>query len=150
MEQIYATGKAKTVGVSNYTIKHLKEMKNHVDIWPAVNQVEMSVVLQQPELVDYCKANGIVVEAYTPLAEGLFFDNPVLKELAKKYKKSVPQIMLRWCIDYGVVPLTKSVHASRIKENLDIFDFALDASDMKKLKKLDKNFRTNWDPTNVT
>lgn len=149
LEQIYATGKAKTIGVSNYTIKHLKEMKNHVDIWPAVNQVEMSVVLQQPELVDYCRANDIVVEAYTPLAEGLFFDNPILKELAKKYKKSVPQIMLRWCIDYGVVPLTKSVHENRIKENLDIFDFALDASDMKKLKKLDKNFRTNWDPTNV-
>lgn len=150
MEQIFATGKTKAIGVSNYTIKHLKEMKGHVDIWPAVNQVEMSVALQQPELVDYCKANNIVVEAYTPLAEGLFFDNPVLKELAKKYKKSVPQIMLRWCIDYGVVPLTKSVHEKRIKENIDIFDFELGADDMKKLKKLDKNFRTNWDPTNVT
>ncbi len=142
------SGRAKAIGVSNYTIKHLEEMK-HYEIQPAVNQVEMSVFLQQTELVEYCQANGIVVEAYSPLAEGYHFDNPTLKEIAKKHGKSVPQIMLRWIIDRGVVALTKSTHKDRIFENADIFDFELDKDDMAKIKKLDQNFRTNWNPTNV-
>jgi diketogulonate reductase-like aldo/keto reductase len=149
LERIHAAGKAKAIGVSNYTVKHLKEMKQQFKITPAANQVELSVVLQQPELVDYCKAEGIVVEAYTPLVEGLFFKDPTLMEIAKKHGKSVPQIMLRWCIDYGTVPLTKSTHEDRIKANIDIFDFKLDADDMKKIKGLDQNYRNNWDPTNV-
>ena len=149
LEGYYAAGRAKAIGVSNYTIKHLEEMKQQFKVSPAVNQVELSVVLQQPELVEYCKANNIVVEAYTPLAEGHFFDNPILGEIAKKHSKSVPQLMLRWCIDYGVVALTKSVHEQRIKDNIDIFNFKLDSGDMQKLKSLDKNYRTNWDPTNI-
>jgi len=147
--QIYEKGGAKAIGVSNYTIKHLEEMKKQFNIQPAANQVEMSVMLQQPELVDYCKAEGIVVEAYTPLAEGLFFKDPTLMQIAKKHNKSVPQIMLRWCIDYGVVALTKSVRPDRIKDNFNIFDFKLDEQDMKKLKALDQSYRTNWDPTNI-
>jgi methylglyoxal/glyoxal reductase len=149
MEDIYKSGRSKAIGVSNYTVRHLKELLSDCQVRPAVNQVELSVVLQQPELVDYCKAEGIIVEAYTPLAEGHFFDDPTLKQIAKKHNKSVPQIMLRWCIDYGVVALTKSVHQDRIKDNIDIFDFKLDQEDMANLKKLDQNHRTNWDPTNV-
>jgi diketogulonate reductase-like aldo/keto reductase len=150
LEQIYAEGKAKAIGVSNYTVKHLKEMKALYDITPAVNQIEMSVFLQQHELVDYCKEQGIIVEAYTPLAEGLFFDNPTLIEIAKKHNKTVPQIMLRWGIDYGVVVLSKSSHRDRMTNNLAIFDFELDASDREKLQRLDRGYRTNWNPTNVT
>ncbi len=149
LEEIHAAGQAKAIGVSNYTVRHLEELLKDCKVRPAVNQVELSVVLQQPELVDYCKQNNIIVQAYTPLAEGHFFDDPTLKEIAKKHGKSVAQIMLRWCIDYGVVALTKSVHKDRIKENIDIFDFKLDAEDMKQITKLDKNHRTNWDPTNV-
>lgn len=149
LEEIHSSGQAKAIGVSNYTVRHLEELLKDCKIKPAVNQVELSVVLQQPELVEYCKAQGIVVEAYTPLAEGDFFDDPVLKQGAKKHSKSVPQIMLRWCIDSGVVALTKSTHEDRIKQNIEIFDFKLDAEDMKKLKALDQNHRTNWNPTNV-
>jgi methylglyoxal/glyoxal reductase len=149
MEDIYKSGRSKAIGVSNYTVRHLKELLSDCQVRPAVNQVELSVVLQQPELVDYCKAEGIIVEAYTPLAEGHFFDDPTLKQIAKKHDKSVPQIMLRWCIDYGVVALTKSIHEDRIKDNIDIFDFKLDQEDMANLKKLDQNHRTNWDPTDV-
>ena len=149
MEEIYASGRAKAIGVSNYTVRHLEELLKDCKVKPAANQVELSVVLQQPELVDYCKKNDIIVQAYTPLAEGHFFDDETLQEIAKKHGKSVPQIMLRWCIDYGVVALTKSTHENRIKENIDIFDFKLDDEDMAKLKGLDQNHRTNWDPTNV-
>lgn len=149
MQEIYESGRAKAIGVSNYTVRHLEELLKDCRIKPAVNQVELSVVLQQPELVDYCKANDIIVQAYTPLAEGHFFNDPTLAEVAKKHGKTVPQIMLRWCIDYGVVALTKSVNEQRIKENIDIFDFKLDAEDMAKLKTLDQDYRTNWDPTDV-
>jgi methylglyoxal/glyoxal reductase len=149
MEEINKSGRAKAIGVSNYTVRHLKELLAECNVRPAVNQVELSVVLQQPELVDYCKAEGIIVEAYTPLAEGHFFDDPTLKQIAKKHNKSVPQIMLRWCIDYGVVALTKSIHEDRIKDNINIFDFKLDEQDLAKLKKLDQDHRTNWDPTDV-
>jgi diketogulonate reductase-like aldo/keto reductase len=149
MEEIYASGRAKAIGVSNYTVRHLKELLSEGSVKPAANQVELSVVLQQPELVDYCKQNDIIVQAYTPLAEGHFFKDETLAEIAKKHGKSVPQIMLRWCIDYGVVALTKSTHEDRIKDNINIFDFKLDEQDMAKLKALDQNYRTNWDPTDV-
>ena len=149
MEDIYKSGRSKAIGVSNYTVRHLKELLADCKVRPAVNQVELSVVLQQPELVDYCKAEGIIVQAYTPLAEGHFFNDPTLVEVAKKHNKSVPQVMLRWCIDSGVVALTKSTHKDRIAENFNIFDFKLNADDMAKLKGLDQNYRTNWNPTNV-
>jgi methylglyoxal/glyoxal reductase len=148
LQQLYQDGRAKNIGVSNYTVKHLEEMKRF-GVVPVVNQVELSVALQQPELVAYCKAHDIVVEAYTPLAEGLFFDDPILKAIAKKHSKTVPQVMLRWCIDYGTVVLTKSVHQDRIKEGLDILGFQLDDDDMLQIKKLDNGVRTCWNPTNI-
>lgn len=149
LEELHADGKAKAIGVSNYMVSHLEELLKTCKVKPAANQIELSVGLQMPEVIQFCKDNGIVVEAYTPLAEGDFFDNPTLKEIADKYSKSVPQIMLRWCVDYGTVPLVKSVHQVRIRDNLDIFDLKLDEGDMAKIKALDENYRTSWDPTNV-
>lgn len=149
MEEIFKSGRAKAVGVSNYTIKHLEELLREGEIKPAVNQVELHVFLQQPELLKYCKDHDIVVEAYSPLAHSYGIDNPVLEKLAKKHDKTNAQIMLRWCIEIGTIPLPKSTHGERIKENIDIFDFALDREDMAAITKLDRNFRTCWDPTNV-
>jgi diketogulonate reductase-like aldo/keto reductase len=149
LEKLYEEGTAKAIGVSNYTIEHLEELLQTCTVKPAVNQIELSVGLQQPALVEYCKDNGIIVQAYSPLAEGNLFDDPILKELAAKHGKTVPQIMLRWCIDYGVVCLTKSANKERIEQNIDIFDFELDKGDMAKLKTLDRGLRTNWDPTDV-
>ncbi|HET9721938.1 MAG TPA: aldo/keto reductase [Candidatus Saccharimonadales bacterium] len=149
MEEIYQSGKAKSIGVSNYTVKHLEELVRECRVKPAVNQVELHVFLQQPELVDYCKKHEIVVEAYSPLAHGHRIDDPVLTKIAKKHGKTNAQIMLRWCIDYGVVTLPKSVHKDRIEENIDIFNFKLDEQDMKQISDLEDDFRTAWDPTNV-
>lgn len=149
MEEIFKSDRAKAIGVSNYTIRHLKELLKEGQVKPAVNQVELHVLLQQPELVEYCKENDIVVEAYSPLAHGCGIDDPVLQKIAKKHGKSAAQIMLRWCIEIGVVPLPKSTHRERIKENINIFDFTLDKEDMELIAKLDRNFRTCWDPTNV-
>lgn len=149
LEDIHAEGKAKSIGVSNYTVRHLKQLLENCKIKPAVNQVELHVFLQQPELVEYCKENDILIEAYSPLAHGKGLDDPVLSEIAKKYGKTSAQIMIRWCLDIGTVPLPKSKHPDRIKQNIDIFDFELDTKDMEKIKGLDKNLRTCWDPTNV-
>lgn len=149
MEEAHKTGKAKAIGVSNYTVRHLEELLQQAEIKPAVNQVELHVYLQQPELLQYCKKHGIVVEAYSPLAHGYGMDNAVLAEIGKKYKKSPAQIMIRWCIEKDLVVLPKTTHQERLKENMDVFDFSLDENDMRKLTKLDKNFRTCWDPTHT-
>jgi diketogulonate reductase-like aldo/keto reductase len=150
MEEIFNAGKAKTIGVSNYTVAHLEELLRESKIKPAVNQVELHVYLQQPELLEYCRKNNIVIEAYSPLAHGRRMEDLVLAGLAKKHGKSIAQIMIRWCIEVGTVPLPKSAHKERIEENLEVFDFSLDKQDMAKLAKLDEDFRTCWDPTHVT
>lgn len=149
MELEYKNGRAKAVGVSNYTIRHLEELLKECDVKPMVNQVELHVFLQQPELLEYCKQNDIVVEAYSPLAHGYGMDDPVLKKLAEKHSKTPAQIMLRWCVEKGLVVLPKSVHADRIQQNFELFDFSLDGSDMQELAGLEKDYRTCWDPTHV-
>ncbi|MBI2009332.1 aldo/keto reductase [Candidatus Saccharibacteria bacterium] len=149
LEEIHKSGRAKAIGVSNYMVSHLEELLKECTVKPAVNQVELHVFLQMTELVDYCKKKGIIVEAYSPLAHGHGMDDPVLQKIAKKHGKTTAQIMLRWCLEIGTVPLPKSTHKDRIKENIDIFDFKLDIGDMAELKKLDRGFRTCWDPTNV-
>ena len=149
MEAIAKSGRAKAIGVSNYMIPHLEELLRECAIRPAVNQIELHVYLQQPELVAYCQDNGIVVEAYSPLAHHSMLDNPVLAAIGKKHGKTPAQVMIRWCIDRGTVPLPKSVHDDRIKENSDVLDFSLDESDMKLIAGLEQDYRTCWDPTHV-
>ena len=150
LEEIKAAGGAKTIGVSNYTIKHLQEMEKYANEMPAINQVELHVFLQQPELIDYCREHNIAIEAYSPLAHAKAgADEPVLKELADKYGKTYAQIMLRWCIDRELIILPKSVTPSRIQENIDIFDFQLDDEDLAKLAGLNQDLRTCWDPTHI-
>lgn len=149
MEETYKSGRAKAIGVSNYTVRHLEELLSECTIKPTVNQVELHVFLQQPELLEFCKKHDIAVEAYSPLAHGHGLNNPVLQEIASNYNKSTAQIMLRWCIEQGLIVLPKSTHQNRIAENISLFDFSLDETDMTKLKGLNKNFRTCWDPTHV-
>lgn len=149
LEAIKAASGARNIGVSNYTIRHLEEMKTYAHELPAVNQVELHVFLQQPELVNYCRQHNIVIEAYSPLAHGRGMDDPVLAGIAKKHGTSPAQVMLRWCIEMGFIVLPKSVTPERIQANIDIFGFSLDTEDLAQLKMLDKDLRTCWDPTYV-
>lgn len=149
IEKIHEKGEAKSIGVSNYTIRHLKEMKKYASIQPTFNQVELHVFLQQPELLEYCHDNNIQVEAYSPLAHARDMDDPVIVEIAKKHHKTYAQIMLRWCIEKDLIVLPKSVTPERIKQNIDIFDFKLDKDDMAKLVLCDKDMRTCWSPVHV-
>lgn len=149
LERLQKDGKVRSIGVSNYTIRHLQEMKSYTNIVPAVNQVELHVFLQQPELRKYCNDNGIAVEAYSPLAHAKDMSEPAIVEIAKKHGKSYAQIMLRWCIENRLIVIPKSVTPNRVQENIDIFDFTLDSEDLNKLAALDKNLRTCWNPTLV-
>lgn len=149
LEELHAAGKAKAIGVSNYTIRHLEELLKDCKVKPAVNQVELHVFLQQPELVAFCQQHDILIEAYSPLAHGQGIDDPVLAKIAQKHGKSAGQIMLRWCVEQGAIPLPKSVHQERIEQNIAIFDFAFDAEDKAELLTLNREMRTCWDPTHV-
>ncbi len=149
LEKIHADGKAKSIGVSNYTIKHLEEMKEYAKVMPAVNQVELHVFLQQPELIAYCREHNIVVEAYSPLAHAREMSEPVIADIATKHGKTYAQIMLRWCVQQGLVVLPKSVNVERVQQNIDIFDFELSDADMTKLAGLNRALRTCWDPTHI-
>jgi diketogulonate reductase-like aldo/keto reductase len=149
LEEIQAAGQAKSIGVSNYTIRHLEEMKDYAKVMPAVNQVEIHVFLQQPELVKYCQKNNILVEAYSPLAHGKPMDNETIATIAKKHGKSYAQIMLRWCVEQDLVVLPKSVTPNRIQENIDIFDFQLDDADIKAITGQNQDLRTAWSPVHI-
>ena len=149
LEEIQAEGGAKSIGVSNYTINHLEQMNEYAKVMPAVNQVELHVFLQQPELLDYCREHNIVVEAYSPLAHAQANDSEVIQAIADKHSKSYAQIMLRWCLQQNLVILPKSKTPSRIAENIDVFDFELDASDLAQLAEQDRDLRTCWSPVHV-
>lgn len=149
LEAIQAGGGARSIGVSNYMVKHLKSMESYAKIKPAVNQVELHVFLQQPELLNYCAAQAIKVEAYSPLAHAKNMADATVVGLATKYHKSYAQIMLRWCVQRGLIVLPKSVTPSRIQENRAIFDFELTGEDMRALAGCDQNLRTCWSPVHV-
>lgn len=144
-----AAGKAKSIGVSNYTIRHLQELRQQSDVLPAVNQVELSPFCYQKALIDHCHAQKIVVQAYSPLTQGQKLSHPAIVAVAKRLGKTPAQILLRWAVQHDLVVLPKSVTPARIAENAAIFDFEIGADDMQKLDALDENFRTCWDPTNT-
>jgi len=149
MEEIYKSGKAKVIGVSNYTINHLEEMKKYAKIPPAVNQVEFHPFLYQEELLNYCKQNNIVLQAHSPLAENRGNENEAVKSIAKKYDKSPTQIFIRWSLQHGCVPIPKSTHKERIEENINVFDFEISSEDIEMLDGLNINLRVRADPTNL-
>lgn len=149
LEKIHKAGGTRSIGVSNYTIRHLEGMRTYAKEMPVVNQVELHVFLQQPELVKYCKEHDITIEAYSPLAHARAMDNQVISAISKKHNKTYAQIMLRWLVQQEFVVLPKSVTPSRIQENIAIFDFSLDEEDMSQLAKQDKDLRTCWSPVHV-
>lgn len=149
MEEIYKLGKAKAIGVSNYTINHLEEMKDYALIMPMVNQVEFHPFLYQEKLMNYCKLHNIVLEAYSPLAKGKRMEDRNLVSIAEKHKKTVAEVMIRWSLEHGNIVIPKSTHKERIIENINVFDFELDQEDMKLIDSLDENMRVAPDPTNL-
>lgn len=149
METLLKNGKCRAVGVSNFMISHLNELLENTDLVPAINQVEVHPFLYQKELLDYCRGQGIQVEAYSPLARSERLNNSILVSVARKNRKSSAQVMIRWGLQHGLVVIPKSTREDRIRENSQVFDFDLAPEDMRVLDGLNENLRTNWDPTGV-
>lgn len=149
LEKLLAEGKCRAIGVSNFLEHHLDELLGKARVVPAVNQVEQHPFLYQPALLRYCADKGIAVEAYSPLTKGLRLGDPRVVELARKYGKSPAQVLIRWCLEHGLVVIPKSVHAERIRENASVFDFSLSPEDLRRLDGLNEDLYTGWDPTDV-
>jgi diketogulonate reductase-like aldo/keto reductase len=149
MEKIYESGRARSIGVSNFTIKHLKELMKSCNVVPAVNQVEFHPFLFQKELMDFCHKNNIALEAYSPLVHGKKMFVPTITEIAQSHLKTDAQVMLRWNVQHGNIVIPKSKTPSRIQENFNIFDFKLTDEEMATIDGLNENLRTCWDPTDM-
>ena len=139
LERAYKAGKLRAIGVSNFYPDHLIDLASNVEIAPMVNQVETHVFNQQREARKYMDEFGTRIMAWAPLAEGRngLFTNPVLAQIGEKHGKTVAQVALRWLLQSGVIIIPKSTHKERMAENLNIFDFELDAEDMQAIASLD-------------
>ena len=124
MTELYKDGKIRAIGVSNFKPSHLEPLMQ-TEVKPMVDQIEFHPGLLQKETVSYCEANGILVEAWSPLGTGRMLGHPLLKEIAGNYGKSTAQICIHWCLQHDVLPLPKSVTLERIEENLKVFDFEI-------------------------
>ncbi|TKX18639.1 aldo/keto reductase-like protein 5 [Elsinoe australis] len=150
VEDAITDGEIRIGGVSNYGVKHLKELMDaKPKILPAVNQVEVHPFNTRTEITSFCQENGIMVEAYAPLARALRMKHPTIAQLSKKYGCTPGQLMVRWSCQHGFVPLPKSVKQQRIIENGDISKFEIDESDMKTMDGLDEYLVTDWDPVDT-
>jgi diketogulonate reductase-like aldo/keto reductase len=149
MERILSDGKARAIGVSNYTVAHLEELLATATVPPAVNQVEFNPFLHQQELLAFCQRHAVQLEAYAPLVRGQRMGHPVVARIAVRHGRTPGQVLLRWALQHGLVVIPKSVHPDRIRENADLYGFALDDGDMAELDGLDEGHRTCWDPTDV-
>ncbi|KAL9531358.1 hypothetical protein SMMN14_04892 [Sphaerulina musiva] len=139
MERLFQEGKLRAIGMSNTGIGMMEAMKAYATVWPPhVNQLELHPWCQQREVVEYCHKNGIAVEAYCPLVRNQKANDEDLKAIAEKHGKSTPQVLVRYCLQKNWVPLPKSDTPSRIKQNADIYDFALSDEDMATLDKKDQ------------
>jgi diketogulonate reductase-like aldo/keto reductase len=146
LEKLYADGRVRAIGVSNFQISHLRRLLEETGIVPAVNQVELHPNLTQPELRTFHAEHGIATEAWSPLAQGAVLADQTVTSLAAKYGKSPAQIVLRWHLQLGNVVIPKSVTPSRVEENFDVFDFELAPDDVLAISDLDNGTRTGPDP----
>lgn len=147
LEKLYAGGRVRAIGVSNFQIAHLRRLRDETDAVPALNQIELHPYLAQTELRAYHAEHGIATEAWSPLAKGgALLRDPVITTLADKYGRTPAQIVLRWHIQEGTVVIPKSVHSDRIAENFDVFGFELAADDITSINELDREGRTGPHP----
>ena len=152
MEELYRQGRVRAIGVCNFLPDRLLDLCYNADIKPQINQIERHPHYQRSEELKIMEELGVQPEAWAPFAEGLkgMFNEPVLADIAAKYGKTPAQVILRWNVQQGVIVIPKSVHRERMEENLDIWDFELDAEDMGQIEKLDKNCPSMLDTRKIS
>jgi diketogulonate reductase-like aldo/keto reductase len=138
LSEIYERGDAKAVGVSNFSVEELEGLMSDSQLVPAVNQIEFHpfVYDEMTAIIEFCHQNKIIVEAYSPLSHARKLNHQAISQLAGEVGKTNAQVMLRWALQHGTVPIPKSANPARIKENMDIFDFELDDKQMSRLNSL--------------
>jgi 2,5-diketo-D-gluconate reductase A len=146
-EKLYADGRVRAIGVSNFQPAHLERLLDAADVAPALNQIELHPYLQQQEVREFDAKHGIATEAWSPLAKGgSLLGDPVVADLAVKYSRTPAQVVLRWHLQLGNVVIPKSVTPSRIEENFDVLGFTLSEEELESLRPLDRGERTGPDP----
>lgn len=149
-EELYKAKRIRAIGISNFHPHHIEELMKTATIAPMVNQIRLCPGDTQDEVVDYCRAHNILLEAYSPFGVGKLFEVPEMKALAEKYGKTIAQIAIRWSLQRGYLPLPKSVTPSRIRENVDVFDFELEESDVELIANLKGCVGYSADPDKIT
>ena len=146
LEKLYADRRVRAIGVSNFQPDHLRRLLDETDVVPAVNQVELHPDLQQEQLRRFHAEHGLATEAWSPLGQGLALRHPVVADLAHRHGRTPAQVVLRWHVQLGNVAIPKSTTPSRIRENIELFDFALADADMSALAALESGTRLGPDP----
>lgn len=151
MERLYKEGYVKVLGVANCHQHHLQDILDDCEIIPAVDQFEIHPLFTQKPLIEFCHQHGIAVQAYTPLArnDDRLTKNLILQGLAKKYHKTIQQIILRWDIQLQQIPIPRSLNPGRQKQNIDIYDFSLTDEEIKAIDSININSRLRFDPDNL-
>ena len=150
LERIQKEGRSRSIGVSNFAPRHLKELLVEGSEHPVVNQIELSPYLQQKTIYSFCREENVHLTGYCPLARGERFADPKLCQLAKETNKSAAQVMIRWALQRGHTVIPKSVRPERIKENANVFDFNLNQEQMKVLDGLEQGLRFCPDPLEIS
>ena len=150
MEDLYREGKVRAIGISNFHPHHIEALLKTATVAPMVNQIRLAPGDTQDEVVNFSREKGMLLEAYSPLGVGKVFEVPQMKDLARKYGKSIAQIAIRWSLQRGYLPLPKSVTAERIRENTRIFDFNLDDEDVELIAGLKGCVGYSADPDSIT
>ncbi len=151
LEKLYRDGQVRAIGVANFMPEHLQDVMDHSEVKPMVDQVEFHPLLTQRALLEFCRANQIQLEAWSPLFRGgEVLSDPAIVEIARTHGKTPAQVILRWDLQQEVITIPKSVHKERIQENSEVFDFTLSAEEMDRIAALDANRRAiDYDPYNV-
>ncbi len=146
MIEFQRSGRVRSIGVSNFQPHHLDRLADETDVVPAVNQIEVHPYLAQDDVRRYDTDHGIATEAWSPIAQGLVLDDPVIGSVAEAVDRTPAQVVLRWHLQRGDIVFPKSVTPSRMEENFDLFDFELGEEAMAAVTALDRNERTGPDP----
>ena len=148
MEDLYLSGKIRSIGVSNFKEHHLEEMKSYERVKPMINQIELHPEFRQFDLVEYCKKENILIEAWSPLMRGEALNIPLIKEIAKKHDVTEAEVILKWDIDEGIAVIPKSVNKSRMSTNYRALNLTLAQDEIEELRKLNNGIRRYRDPDN--
>jgi 2,5-diketo-D-gluconate reductase A len=145
-------GRVKSIGVSNFEVEHLERIVGETGVVPVTNQIELHPALQQNELVEFHRRNGIATTSWSPLGRGGlggFLDDPLLLKIGAKHDKTVAQVIIRWHVERGLIVIPKASSEERLRENLDVFGFALDEEDMAQIATMDRDGRIGPHPNSM-